>query len=748
MANKNYYYDPYTQQTKYYYPSAGQSGSTGTSGLGGGTPFTVTPQEPQYNKPIKAEDINVTLNTSFGNSQSTPSVDTSALTRTSTQNSLFKTLSDSLSSLSNLLGQFTGRNTPTGTSIRTSSTSNSSGNYTITGGGYGGGSVGYGSYGITKTPSSNPNLLYNPNTGTWINTLTQQSTVLPPPTNPNSVLGYYVNPSTQQSIQTNNPAKFSFISQPVSGLANEITAEEDQKTKLNKSAIETKNKASSTPPTRNSFWQKLLDLLPPHSLNNLTGSLVDVSHPPTGTTLPPPGQQYVQNPLGGSVPVSPEFAKYLLQQKEKGAFNMPVNGNPNTQLEGNTGGIFSVTGGNITGGGTITGSGTETRIGTGTGASTITGGGTTTGGTGGAGGTEGTIGKITTPPGGGKVIDDNTNFVNTLLQGITTTITTLLGVIKEYLDAAKNADNQGNSAGNAGQIIGEIYDQARKVVPQLGQMQTIIDTIDKAILDASIGFRKAAEEIRNNPDLSVWQKSRRLQELDDLQNYAPIFDGLSLKDLIAYRNQLGENMNYYSEMFNNAVSSIQGLTDLRTPQEKATQKLQFMGGAADYSTKILEQLTGLTGLLIPTYKYDTETNNQTGEVTLIEKRVDPITKRETVVGKYSLGNIGQRTINTATTAPITRTINGKTYQWNGTKWIEAPTNTNRFLTKDYFRTAYGDKLAQAAKNAGFTRGGFLGIGVGQEGIEDFLNDLMSKVETYRAAGYTDEEILKLMTPKK
>lgn len=69
----------------------------------------------------------------------------------------------------------------------------------------------------------------------------------------------------------------------------------------------------------------------------------------------------------------------------------------------------------------------------------------------------------------------------------------------------------------------------------------------------------------------------------------------------------------------------------------------------------------------------------------------------------------------------------------------------QFLNEEFFSGLFTDEqLKEAAKEAGFTEGGFLGIGVGKEGVNNFLKDLMSKVEQFRKAGFTDKEILKKM----
>lgn len=76
--------------------------------------------------------------------------------------------------------------------------------------------------------------------------------------------------------------------------------------------------------------------------------------------------------------------------------------------------------------------------------------------------------------------------------------------------------------------------------------------------------------------------------------------------------------------------------------------------------------------------------------------------------------------------------------------MSVPTVEPKFLDKEYFLTLFGGmsskKLAAAAKKAGFGAGGFLGIGIGDEGKNQYLDSLMKTIEQYRRAGYTDKEI--------
>ena len=72
-------------------------------------------------------------------------------------------------------------------------------------------------------------------------------------------------------------------------------------------------------------------------------------------------------------------------------------------------------------------------------------------------------------------------------------------------------------------------------------------------------------------------------------------------------------------------------------------------------------------------------------------------------------------------------------------------DSEQFITEEYLRGLYGeDALKTAAKEAGYTAGGFLGIGVGEQGVQDYLDYLTNLVQMYRNAGYSDKEILKMI----
>jgi len=78
--------------------------------------------------------------------------------------------------------------------------------------------------------------------------------------------------------------------------------------------------------------------------------------------------------------------------------------------------------------------------------------------------------------------------------------------------------------------------------------------------------------------------------------------------------------------------------------------------------------------------------------------------------------------------------------------VDTPKGGAPFLTRDWFTSTFTmDQLKDQAKASGFTRGGgFLGFGVGPEGVEDYLNYVEESIKAYREAGFSDKDILKMM----
>ena len=431
-------------------------------------------------------------------------------------------------------------------------------------------------------------------------------------------------PAAQQSFPISQPiTPPSYISKPISGLASIITPEEKKK-KLNESALTIQQGVTAPVPTRTSWWDTIKQ--------KLGASMIGATTPETtttGTTLPPTGQGYVPSPLGGSMQVSPSFAEYMKQQGLD-TLTAPIVSKPETQIAG-----AGVSGAPITPEG-------------------------------------GQPAPITLPPGAGSKWEPPNQSLLDAIKNIGLKNAQLLASIAEY-NAKIGGEflEPGRTPEEAGLLYQQIVDQAKATVPEFAKLQDTISTIDGVLRDASIGFRKSAEALRNNPDLSMCQQTRRLQELDDMQNYAPIFDGLSMRDLISYRNQLAENMNYYSGLFQNAITGITGMTDLTTPAERMASAAEYLGKGAEWSTKAATQLQGLAELLIPTYGYDTQTNNATGEVTWIVYKTDPITGQRTIVSKWSLGNIGQRTVTQPSMMDLLNQPAGATT--GGASWGNLPT---------------------------------------------------------------------------
>lgn len=74
----------------------------------------------------------------------------------------------------------------------------------------------------------------------------------------------------------------------------------------------------------------------------------------------------------------------------------------------------------------------------------------------------------------------------------------------------------------------------------------------------------------------------------------------------------------------------------------------------------------------------------------------------------------------------------------------SPTASKQFLTRDFLKTSFGETaLAAEAEKAGFMTKGILGFGKKPD-TSAYLDQLVNTVTSYRSAGLSDDEILKLM----
>jgi len=385
-------------------------------------------------------------------------------------------------------------------------------------------------------------------------------------------LNFGIPGSLDTTIPTANTTP-SYISKPVSGMANEIVSPNDKKGKSNQEQIVTQFLANQKVPTRQSLWDTIKGMLGTPSPEQSMGGVF-----PTAT---PVIEGLLENKPPANVP-SPAQQGLTTEQYQQGIGSHPTTTSP-------MGGIYNQ----------YTSDVTSTQINLG--------------------------GKENNPE--FAPINDMTTQLLDLIKQSTLIATQLLE------EASKAALKPGTTQEEIQKMIEQAQTTAQNLTPAIQPIISQLDVIDKAIADASIGFRKAAEDIRNNPDISVWQQERRLRELDDLQNYAPLLYGLSLKDLINYRSQLADKVNYWTTQYNNIFDKAMGLVDTSTPAERLERSAQF-------STKALEQLQGLAALLIPTYSYQEYTDNY-GNVIRITYKTDPVTGQQTEVGRVNLGPLGQ-----------------------------------------------------------------------------------------------------------
>ena len=297
-----------------------------------------------------------------------------------------------------------------------------------------------------------------------------------------------------------------------SGLASSLT--ETDKEKLNK---EQRARLSvNTPATRESLWDKIKGFFTPPEYP---------ATPPTGTTTttkPSPMASTM-----GTTGTTGEIGTYIdittglgYSGPRKSPYDIPV----------------STTTGKVSG---------------------------TTGATGVTGGT-----TRTTSPDFNQVVTETTNQfaeIKPVLDDINNRVNRLIEDFQNQAQQGQVPEDWYNRWQNEFKTMRDTYYQ------KINPISTQIDEIDNILLKANEGFRKAAEEIRNNPDLTVWQQARRLKELEDLQNYAPIFNGLSYKDLVTYRQTLAESLNRYIDAYNSAVGTAASF-DLNVENYKLNKK--------------------------------------------------------------------------------------------------------------------------------------------------------------------------------
>ena len=152
------------------------------------------------------------------------------------------------------------------------------------------------------------------------------------------------------------------------------------------------------------------------------------------------------------------------------------------------------------------------------------------------------------------------------------------------------------------QKLQQLNDAATEINPQVAQLQKQTDDMDLAINNAMIGVRQAAEAIRNNPDLSVYQQQARLQQLDDINNYQPIYNGLSLKDLISYRGMLNDRLTAATAKMDKDTQILLGLSDFQTSSQRTKDAL---GVSSDY-LNLISQIMGMGKKTVKDTQYTTD----------------------------------------------------------------------------------------------------------------------------------------------
>lgn len=170
----------------------------------------------------------------------------------------------------------------------------------------------------------------------------------------------------------------------------------------------------------------------------------------------------------------------------------------------------------------------------------------------------------------------------------------------------------------------------------------------------------------------------------------------------------------------------------------------------DLSPESQEQLKGLAesaGLDINLVKdalkaqkaqriFENSTKNSNSSANKEKVRKDEYAAAQEVAGSESNANITDAELEAAIRSRATELSD------SDIKSIVAErTAKKKYITSDWIMEQADEKiLKDSAYREGFTTGGFLGFGVGDEGVQDFLEDLMIKVEKWRSEGKTDKQI--------
>jgi hypothetical protein len=228
----------------------------------------------------------------------------------------------------------------------------------------------------------------------------------------------------------------------------------------------------------------------------------------------------------------------------------------------------------------------------------------------------------------------------------------------------------------------------------------------------------------------------------------------------------------YNTVINMMTSSGKTFTDLDADMQKYIYSLELQQGLPVGTTKAFVMAKPNTKILSSVSGYDSQGNQQ---VTYIYE--DPKTGLPGTVQIVKTGGVQEPSVQEKETQTINETekrlkasagtdgfIDPQVYlteRRNSTlgpdefdkrfKDLLSPQEkvnlgieksvSSKFLTRDWFKSAFTeDQLKASAKEAGMA-----GIFKGKETeINEYMDYLMTVVEQYRKAGYSDEEILKLM----
>lgn len=261
--------------------------------------------------------------------------------------------------------------------------------------------------------------------------------------------------------------------------------------------------------------------------------------------------------------------------------------------------------------------------------------------------------------------------------------------------------------------------------------QTINETIDHEYepIESAIQYQTQSIQLLGDSPEADRYKAQLQQQADDIE----------------YEKKLKQTMSQ-NAMIAGDFDTAQAIMKIQGGQPGSTEQILKLGGKYLQSESDALDIKYKKAQIANTYSQIAERNKSSDETNAFKFTAED---KQLLVGSGFAGNDLKAIENDLNKYGVEQVLNNPSTTESQKATLKQVLNKSNtpaskpFLSEDFFKTTYGDTLKTAAKDAGFTTGGFFGLGKSGD-TDAYLKDIMKKVEAYRAAGYTDQEILKLM----